>query len=161
MNINDIENTVLIFKDGVAFDSQKLLDPAKRRCGSGALQAQLRGLPRPHRRRSRSQAQPAHRTRTVSHGWRTRLAAPQRQSCPRHAIVVAPARARALAAHSIPPHFAGISPHSQTQFRVSTPAPALTPPAPPRSAPAPAQSDDPPPTYPPCAAPGRTPPTAP
>jgi imidazolonepropionase-like amidohydrolase len=32
-NINDIENTVLIFKDGVAFDSQKLLDSVKGRYG--------------------------------------------------------------------------------------------------------------------------------
>ena len=32
-NINDIENTVLIFKDGVAFDSQKLLDSVRGRYG--------------------------------------------------------------------------------------------------------------------------------
>ncbi len=32
-NINDIENTVLIFKDGVGYDSQKLLDSAKGRYG--------------------------------------------------------------------------------------------------------------------------------
>ena len=32
-NINDIENTVLIFKDGVAFDSQKLLDSVSGRYG--------------------------------------------------------------------------------------------------------------------------------
>ena len=32
-NINDIENTELIFKDGVAFDSQKLLDSVKGRYG--------------------------------------------------------------------------------------------------------------------------------
>jgi hypothetical protein len=32
-NINDIEDTVLIFKDGVAFDSQKLLDSVRGRYG--------------------------------------------------------------------------------------------------------------------------------
>jgi hypothetical protein len=32
-NINDIENTELVFKDGVAFDSQKLLDSVKGRYG--------------------------------------------------------------------------------------------------------------------------------
>jgi Amidohydrolase family len=32
-NINDIENTELIFKDGVAFDSQKLLDSVRGRYG--------------------------------------------------------------------------------------------------------------------------------
>ncbi len=32
-NINDIENTVIIFKDGVGYDSQKLLDSAKGRYG--------------------------------------------------------------------------------------------------------------------------------
>ncbi len=32
-NINDIENTVLVFKDGVGYDSQKLLDSTKGRYG--------------------------------------------------------------------------------------------------------------------------------
>jgi hypothetical protein len=32
-NIDDIENTELVFKDGVAFDSQKLLDSVKGRYG--------------------------------------------------------------------------------------------------------------------------------
>src|SRR5215469_4710579 len=32
-NINDIENTTLVFKDGVAFDSQKLLDSVRGRYG--------------------------------------------------------------------------------------------------------------------------------
>ena len=32
-NINDIENTVLVFKDGTAFDSQKLLDSVRGRYG--------------------------------------------------------------------------------------------------------------------------------
>ncbi|HEY4354443.1 MAG TPA: amidohydrolase family protein, partial [Acidobacteriaceae bacterium] len=32
-NINDIENTEIIFKDGVGYDSQKLLDSAKGRYG--------------------------------------------------------------------------------------------------------------------------------
>ncbi len=32
-NINDIENTEIVFKDGVGYDSQKLLDSAKGRYG--------------------------------------------------------------------------------------------------------------------------------